>query len=75
VTEQEIRVTPTERARKSRKARLSAGYTRIEALVNPSVSKFMASVIKKRKFIDRTIMIETLITEEYMRLRASRKKG
>jgi len=63
----------TERASKSRNARLKAGYTRVEALVNPTVSKFMKSVMKKRKFLNRTIMVETLITEEYLRLKGQKK--
>ncbi|MGW8178840.1 MAG: hypothetical protein ACWGQW_08775 [bacterium] len=68
-------ITPTERARKSRKRRLEANYTRIDCLINPTVSKFMKSVMARRKFLNRTQMVETLITEEMMRLKEAKKKG
>jgi len=44
-------------------------------LINPTVSKFMKSVMAKRKFLNRTQMVETLITEEMMRLKEAKKKG
>lgn len=62
------------RAKKSRSDRLQQGYTRFDCLVNPKAGKNAKSIMRRRK-MNKTELVETLITEEYIRLREGDKDG
>lgn len=63
------------RAKKSRSKRLNQGYTRFDCLLNPQTSKYAKSIMRQRKFGNKTEMLDMLINEEHIRLRQGKAEG
>lgn len=62
------------RAKKSRSKRLDQGYMRFDCLVNPQSGKRAKSIMRRRK-LNKTELVETLINEEHFRLKQGEDNG